>query len=500
MTETRLPLTVVFLGVLMGAVDTTIVILALPTIAKEIHATLSILIWTIILYILVVAVMTTQLGRLGDAFGRARMYNLGFIVFTVGSALCGASPNALSLVGFRGVQGLGSAMMQANSGAIIADLFEPAKRGRAFGYTSIGWNTGATLGIVLGGVITTFIGWRYIFYINVPIGVVSAVLGFRVLKTGLRVKRKLDVPGVVVLAASLSLLTYGASDIADEGVALRNVLLIASGLALLAGFYFVEKRADNPIVDFKVFRNRVLSYSLLASFFQSSGYLATAFILIMYLQGIRGLTPFAASVLLIPGYVLASIVAPYSGRMSDRVGARLPASVGICLMMAASAIYFTLTLHSPYYEVIAASVVGGVGSAFFYPANNSAVMANASREFYGGASGLLRTLGNIGTLVSYVVAISVASATVSRYVAFQVFLGTTDLLGGIAKSFLIGIHYAFLASIIVLGFALILSLARGSERRAAAQPGSQIATSASAGEHASESQPAHHVRPKTVEP
>ncbi|MEM3670489.1 MAG: MFS transporter [Thermoprotei archaeon] len=465
MNKETLPLVVVFLGVMMGAVDTTIVILALPTMAAGLKANLSIMIWTIILYILVVAVTTTQLGRLGDMMGRGRIYNLGFVVFTAGSALCGAAPNALTIVGFRGVQGFGAAMMQANSGAIIADVFPPARRGRAYGYTSIGWNTGATLGILLGGIITTFIGWRYIFYINVPIGVVSTIIGVRVLKSGKVEKRKMDLAGLVVLVASLTAITYGAADIADEGLVPFNTTLIVLGLLLLIPFYIIENKVSNPMIDFRAFRNRILSYSLLASFFQSSGYLATAFILIMYLQGIRGLTPFNASLLLVPGYVLASIVAPFSGRLSDRIGARIPATAGIALMMLAAAFYFLLQLKTPFGFVVAATVVGGLGSALFFPANNSAVMASASTEFRGGASGLMRTLSNMGTLASYVVAISVASTTVPRYVAFQVFLGTSNLIGGVAKDFLTGIHSAFLASLVILTVALVFSAVRGRETR-----------------------------------
>jgi Arabinose efflux permease len=167
-------------------------------------------------YLLVIAVFTTQLGRLGDIYGRSRFYNLGFAIFTIGSILCGASPNAISLVAFRGVQGLGAAMMQANSGAIIADIFPPNQRGKAYGYTSIGWNAGATLGIVLGGFITTFLGWRYIFYINVPIGIVAIILGLRYIKDLERRNTKLDIIGMLSLLASLSLISYGAAILQEK--------------------------------------------------------------------------------------------------------------------------------------------------------------------------------------------------------------------------------------------------------------------------------------------
>jgi EmrB/QacA subfamily drug resistance transporter len=450
----------------MSAVDATIVILAIPSIAQDLHTNLYIIIWVIIIYLLVIAVLTTQLGRLGDIYGRSRFYNLGFVIFTLGSILCGAAPNAISLIAFRGIQGLGAAMMQANSGAIIADIFPPNQRGKAYGYNSIGWNAGATLGIVLGGFITTFLGWRYIFYINVPIGIVAIILGLKYIKDRERKNTKLDIIGMLSLLASLSLISYGAADIAGEGVSLLNVYLISAGLIILLGFILVEKRQQFPIIDLKAFKaNKVFTYSIFASFLQTMGYLATAFIIIMYLQGIRGLSPFEASLLLVPGYVLASLVSPFTGRLSDKIGARIPATIGLALMMLAIFIYLQLSISTPLYVIIIASTIGGLGSSLFFPANNSAIMANAPRGFYGGASGLARTLSNIGTLLSYVIAISVSSMTVSRYVAFEVFLGTTNLIGGVASSFLTGLKSALYVSLVILSIALVLSALRGKEDR-----------------------------------
>ncbi|MCC5447259.1 MFS transporter [Candidatus Nanobsidianus stetteri] len=466
MNSNNLSLLVVVLGTLMSAVDATIVILAIPSIAQDLHTNLYVIIWVIIIYLLVIAVFTTQLGRLGDIYGRSRFYNLGFVIFTIGSILCGAAPDAISLIIFRGVQGLGASMMQANSGAIIADIFPPNQRGKAYGYNSIGWNAGATLGIVLGGFITTFLGWRYIFYINVPIGIVAIILGLKYIKDRERRNTKLDIIGMLSLLTSLSLISYGAADIAGEGVSLLNVYLISAGLIILLGFILVEKRQQFPIIDLKAFKaNKVFTYSLFASFLQTMGYLSTAFIIIMYLQGIRGLSPFEASLLLVPGYVLASLVAPFTGRLSDKIGSRIPATIGLALMMLAIFIYLHLSINTPLYVIIIASTIGGLGSSLFFPANNSAIMANAPRGFYGGASGLARTLSNIGTLLSYVIAISISSVTVPRYVAFEVFLGTTNLIGGVASSFLTGLKSALYVSLGILSIALVLSALRGKEDR-----------------------------------
>ena len=463
-----LVLAVVVLGVMMGAIDSTIVILALPTMVEDLHSDLFTMIWTILIYLLEVAVLTTQLGRIGDSYGRALTYNLGFLVFTVGSAMCGASPNAYFLIASRGIQAIGASMMQANSGAIISDYFPPSERGKAFGFTSIGWNVGAVLGIVLGGVITTLIGWRYIFYINVPIGIVALLLGFKYVKDVSRQRRELDYLGMVIFGVSLALITLGSAVIAGVGVDLMDSLMVSLGLILLVPFVLVERRARAPLIDLKVLRNRVLAASLFAAFLQSSGYLSTAFLLIMYLQGIRGLTPLAASLLLVPGYVVASMVGPLAGRLSDRIGARIPATLGIGLMASVSLLYsLLLTPTTPLIDVVYISVVGGLGSALFYPANNSAVMANAPKGEYGSVSGMLRTLANTGILVSYVLAMTVASLTVPRQVAFEVFLGTSNLIGGVATKFLTGLHSAFLMSVAILLAAMVLSAVRGREERGA---------------------------------
>ena len=165
-TRQKIIIAVLMLGTLMGSLDSTIVILAFPTISQSLHADLLSTLWIILIYLLVVAVCTTQLGRLGDIYGRSRMFNTGFGVFTFGSLFCGFSPGIGWLILSRAIQAFGGALMQANSGAIVADTFPVEVRGTAFGYISLGWTSGAMLGIVLGGIITTYVGWEYVFFIN----------------------------------------------------------------------------------------------------------------------------------------------------------------------------------------------------------------------------------------------------------------------------------------------------------------------------------------------
>ncbi len=247
-------LLVLVLGTLMAAVDGTIVLLALPEIAQSLHSDLFTSIWVLLAYLLVTAVMSTQAGRIGDIHGRAKIFNVGFVVFTVASALCGVSNSIYLLIAFRLIQGIGGAMMSANSGAIVADHFPPNMMGRAYGFTTLGWNIGALLGIVLGGVLTTFLGWPYIFYINVPIGIVAVILGVKYVQDVNKVKRALDIPGAVILGVALVLISYSSIDMASVGLSLTMSALLTIGIVLLGVFLLNESRASSPILDLKAFK------------------------------------------------------------------------------------------------------------------------------------------------------------------------------------------------------------------------------------------------------
>jgi MFS family permease len=355
--------------------------------------------------------------------------------------------------------------MQANSGAIVADTFPPNTRGRAFGYLSLGWTVGSMLGIILGGIITTFIGWPFIFFINVPIGLFAIIAGLRLITDVNRVKTKIDLPGAIALGLTLSLISYGAVDYATVGLDVMNIALFILGIAMIPVFALIEKRSSSPMLDFSIFRTSLMRNSILAAFFQNLGYLAVVFLLTMYLQGVRGLSPLNASLLLIPGYIVGSLFGPFMGRLSDRYGARLLATTGTAVTAIAILVYLSLGANSPLYLIIIGSAVGGFGTSMFFPANNSAVMAEARAGNYGGISGLLRSVQNIGLLGSFVLTISVAAATIPRAVAFEIFVGTTNLVGGIANEFIMGMDSALYVSIGLLFIAGILSLTRGKERR-----------------------------------
>jgi len=459
--RTGLALAVVMTGVLITAVDTTIVVLALPEIERGLHVALASVIWVVIGYLLVVTLLASQVGRLGDMFGRVRMYESGFVIFVVGSALCALSWNEGSIIAFRVLQGIGGALVSANSGAIIADLFPPEKRGKAYGYNGIGWSMGAVLGIVLGGLIVTYISWRWIFWINVPIGVIAVILATRVLKDRQeRHGHRLDAAGMVAAGLGLFGILWAVTNLATHSLDGSIIGFLIGGIVCLGIFVAIERSVGEPMVRLSLFGIPTMTPSLLASLFQGLANYAVLFLVIMYLQGPRELTPLHASLLLVPGYLVGSAIGPFSGRLADRIGSVIPATTGLAVQVAALFLYAQLGMSTGLWLVVIASIVNGIGGSSFFPANSSAVMKASPKEVYGISSGMLRTFQNTGMVFSFSMAILIASRSIPRSVAFAVFVGTAKLHGHIASVFTGGLHAAFYASMGFLIVAALLSATR----------------------------------------
>ena len=465
-TRENLILTVVVIGTLMASIDSTIVLLAFPAMTAALHSTISTIIWVILIYMIVVAVFSTQFGRIGDIYGRAKMFNLGFVVFTIASFLCGIAPTDISLIIFRAIQAIGGALISSNSSAIIADTFQRNRIGRAYGFTSMSWNIGALLGILLGGVITTFIGYRYIFFINVPIGAVAVVLGLKYVVDNNKSNDKVDLLGMALLGIAIALIAYSGISYASIGFNYFNLALFMIGVVTTIGFALVDRRVKMPTINFSMFKNKVFKNSLFASLFQGLGFMGVTFLLIMYLQGVRGFSPLDASLVLFPGYIVSGVLAPYMGRYSDKYGARLIATAGIAFMIAGVLFYILfLGVASPVYYVIIGTIITGFGGAMFWPSNSSAVMANVAGELRGAASGTLRLFSSLGLIGSFIIAFVAAASAVPRYLAFEIFAGTSKVIGGIGKGFVSGMHVAFIALMIMLAIAGIFSFVRGKENR-----------------------------------
>jgi MFS family permease len=375
------------------------------------------------------------------------------------------------------LQGLGGAFITANSGAVLADNFPAERRGRAFGFQAVGWNVGSILGILLGGVIITYVSWRWIFWINVPTGIGALAVAIPYLHDrGQRERQRIDWAGMITLGIGLFFILWAMVKLATVSFSGEVQAALAIGIVFVIIFAFVERYVSEPMVNLSLFRIPTMPSTLLAATFQSVGNFAVLFLVIMYLQGVRGLSPLHASLLLVPGYLIGGAFAPYGGRLADRIGPVWPATVGLLVQIVSLAIYAQLGVKTPYELVIVASTVSGIGSAGFFPANTTAVMSVVPGNAFGTANGLLRTFSNVGMVFSFAVAILVAARSISKKLAFQIFVGTTSLPRHLTAVFNSGLHSAFYAAMGFMAIAAFLSSLRLKHRRRATVQTETLAT------------------------
>ena len=462
-------LSVTTIGALMASIDSTIVILGLPDMMAKLHADLIEKIWVIMGNILVSTVFLLSFGRVADMFGRVRMYNLGFVIFTIGSALCGFSGNATQLIIFRLIQGSGAAMMVVNSVALITEVFPPNERGKALGINAITFSIGGVAGPILGGLILTFADWRWIFFINVPVGLFGAIWGYRVLKEMSTRKQgeRFDAIGAISFSAGLTALLI-ALTLGIQFDFTSTPILVLFGIFLLGVAFFLlwERRADNPVLDLSLFNDRIYNFSVLSAMMQSLALFAVNFLIVFYLQGVRGYDPLKAALLLIPLPVVTSVIAPLGGNIADKIGARIPATVGLLIQGAALVWFMQLTPTTSLWSIGFGLALMGFGGGLFYPPNTSAAMNASPKNRLGIASGTLATLRQAGMVTSFALSLAVAASSLPRDVMMALFVGTNVTLGSAPmQAFVTGMRSAFLVSLVLLIFAAAISFVRGKEDR-----------------------------------
>ena len=481
-------LSVTSVGSLMAAVDSTVVLLALLPIAEELHSDFVLMVWVVIAYILVNTAFVLSLGRMGDMYGRKEMYNLGFVVFTAGSVLCGVSANALMLIGFRAVQGFGAALLTANSFAILSEAFPAKERGRAFGLNAIVWGVGSIMGIVLGGFIITFTSWRLIFWINLPVGIFGTIWAYLTLHPSTRASKNetFDLPAAVFFTLGLLFLllavTWGL--LYSWTDPLVYYFFAATPVAFAVFIVWEVRYSKHPIVDFSMFRNRVFTLSITTAAMQSLALFSVDFLLVFYLEGIAGLDILTASYLIIPMAAMVSIAGPFGGMLADRIGARVVATLGLAVQAAVLVFFsFFLTTRTPLLDIGIAEAVYGVGGGLFWPANTSTIMSSAPPRRYGVASGVMNTFRNTGMVMSFALSLVAATSVIPPYVVYQLFIGNLSgaLPPNLATAYLAGQSFAFEVSIVLLAVAAVVSLVRGKLPAHAPIPGEAPAASAANG-------------------
>lgn len=387
------------LGLFMGAVDGTIVNVALPTLAQEFGADFPTIQWVVLAFLLGLSTLMLSVGRLADMVGKKRIFSLGLVIFVIGSGLCGLAPSVHWLIGFRLLQSIGAAMMVALGVAIVTETWPPHERGQAIGISSGVIALGIVLGPTLGGAIISLANWRWIFFVNLPLGLLALLLVLRYVpplapKTR---REKFDFLGAGLTAAGLLCLSLALTVGQERGFA-DPLILTLFALALLAGLAFVavERRVSYPMIDLSMFRNVQFSLNLVTGGLTFIAIAAVTFLLPFYLQLVLGLPVAQVGILIAITPVVLTVLGPLSGTLSDRFGTRPVSVIGLILLVIGYLALSTLDASTTPLGYVVRMLPIGLGMGTFQSPNNSAIMGAAPRHRLGIASGMLsmtRTLG-----------------------------------------------------------------------------------------------------------
>lgn len=388
-------------------------LVALPTLTRYFQTNLTAIQWTILVYELTSIGLVLTLGRLGDLFGRKRMYVAGFLLFVLSSVLCGLSQSLAELIVFRILQAVAGSMLLANGRAIATVVFPPAERGKALGISSMAFHVGFLTGPTLGGFLIDSMGWRSIFYVSAPFGLLGAYLAWKHLadteEQGSR--ETIDYKGALLLLLVNTSFLYATNQLPHLGLGHPIVvaLFLASAVTLLL-FIWNERCAKTPILSLSLFRIRLFTSGILSLFFISSTQAAIQFLMPFYLQSIIGFTPTEMGWIMIANSVVIVMVAPVAGWLSDRLGSRLLCTAGSALIVLGQFQIASLDLHASVLRIIYPLAISGLGWAFFNSPNQSAVMGAVGRDQVGAASGATVTAARIGISIGLAV-----SATIFTY-------------------------------------------------------------------------------------
>jgi len=409
----------VSVGTFMATLDGSIANVGLPTISVALHVPLHTVQWVITVYLLTICAILPIVGKLADLFGRGRLYNIGFLIFSGGSALCAVSGSIGVLIGARILQALGASLLMANSQAIVTTTFPANQRGRALGITGTMVSLGSLTGPALGGLLIGWFGWSSIFWINVPIGILGFVLGLWMLPKTREERRSgaFDYAGSGLFVVGIVTLLYTVSNAEVWG---WNALVTWAGIAMaivvLAGFGLRERWAANPMIDFSLYRNRMFFTGSIAALLSFISLFCTNTMMPFYLEDVLRASPQTTG-LTMAAYPLAmAFVAPFSGWLSDRVGPYWLTTSGLLLNGLGFVLLNLLAVDVPVWLVGLHLTLFGIGQGLFQSPNNSSVMGSVPRAQVGSAGGLNALVRNIGMVLGISLSVSLFSARLNALV------------------------------------------------------------------------------------
>lgn len=466
-------LSVTSLGALLSSLNFSTLIIALPDLIRSLHSSLLQAVWIMMAYMVAQTVMVLMGGRLADVFGRRRLYIWGMVLFTLVSLVAGYSPNATDLIALRVVQGIGGALVMANSTALVAEVYPPQELGRALGVNVMVVAVGQIVGPVLGGWLTTNYGWAWTFWFNVPFGVVAVawaiwVFGWKSPST--THVPPLDWGGIIAYLLAVTGLLMALSDGAVSGWAEPFVYITGAAFVIATPIWIgIETHHPEPLLHLPLFRNRTFGFGSLSAALNGIARMAVLFLMIFYFQGAKGDSALTAGLLLVPMAVGMLVMSPVSGWIADRFGATLPATGGILLsMVGLVGLAVGIEIHTPYWQVALWIGIIGLGSGFFNSPNSSSMMNAAGPQRRGEASGIRALTTNTGMMLSVAFAFALVTQSIPRAAMLAIFAGTATSLphaSSVLRGFVQGIHLAFWVMVGISAIAAVLSALRDESQR-----------------------------------
>ncbi|MGB7637443.1 MAG: MFS transporter, partial [Nitrososphaeraceae archaeon] len=447
-----------------------IVLIALPTIALDLHASFFTLVWIVLVYWLVTASVLLNFGKLSDMFGRVKLYNMGFALFTLGSGLCSISQTGEQLILFRIIQALGAAFLFSNSAAIITDTFAENERAKALGLNQTSIVVGSVIGLVFGGFLTSYLGWRSIFWVNLPIGIFATIWSYAKLRElGVIRKEKIDWLGNTTFAGGLSMILLGVTLATFKIINPYEIFLsVVGGFSLLVLFIITEKKVSRPMFDLSLFKIRLFTGGIIAIFLNALARGSFTLIMSFYLQGpSMKLSSLDAGIYLIPVSIALAVFAPVSGWLYDKYKLRFFTSAGLVVSALGFFILTWIGVTMSFYEVVMPLVMIGAGMGIFASPNRASIMTSVSSSSRGVSAGISTTFVMIGNSFSIGLVFLIMTNIISLHTAEQLFSGSFQptsssvaISNPIVDKFLSSIHFVFFVSAIMMLASIIPSVIR----------------------------------------
>ncbi|MCL2320623.1 MAG: MFS transporter [Oscillospiraceae bacterium] len=449
---------VVVMAPLMATIDSSIVNVALPTMAGNLKVDIEAITWVVTIYLIVISSIVLIFGRIGDMISKSIVFNIGFIIFSIGSLLCGLSHSFSFLIFSRIIQGIGAAATMASNQGIIVQIFPQNERGRALGINATFVAFGTLIGPPLGGMILSVTSWEYIFLINVPIGIIASILTFKLMPRFKNTKsEKMDIKGSILFPVAIMLLFYSLSMLEQLGSNLIIILLgISISVLLIIVFVLIERKIAKPLLDVNIFKNSLYSLSVFCSFLSYVALSCINIIQPFYLQDVLKLSAGKTGIFMMIYPLVLAIAAPLSGYLSDKIGSEFLTFLGLCLTAAGLLFMSFLKENSSLYIVAIFISFLGIGNGLFQSPNNSLVMSTVPRDKLGIAGSINALIRNIGLTFGIILSTTILYNSMSMKIGYNVF----DYVEGRDDVFVYGMHIVYLSFSMICLIGAVLTAIR----------------------------------------